>query len=72
MTILSASKSGFGLPLAILVNGHETALFTGLITYLAVLSIGVWALVLLSTVARIFTRRVYRWRMQRRLPIEIE
>lgn len=72
MTILSAYKSGFGLPFAILVNGHDTALFTGLITYLAVLSIGVWALVLLSTVARIFTRRVYRWRMQRRLPIEIE
>jgi hypothetical protein len=48
----------------ILVDGPQRALYAQLITFLAVVSIGVWGLVLISTILRIRSRRQYRARMQ--------
>lgn len=56
---------------AILVDGQKAALFTQLIAYLALISIGVWSLVLTSTVLRVLVRRIYKLRTQRRTPTEI-
>jgi hypothetical protein len=54
---------------AILVDGPQRALYSQLITYLAIISIGVWGLVVISTILRIRTRRQYRSRMQRKVPV---
>ena len=64
--------AGLVFTVAMLVDGHKTALFTQLITYLALVSIAVWAVVIASTLLRIVARRMYRLRMhiQRRLPTD--
>lgn len=72
MTVLAAGSAGSVLTFAIFVDGRKTALFTQLITYLAFVSIVVWAVVLFSTFVRVLARRAYRLRVgiQRRLPTE--
>jgi hypothetical protein len=58
---------GFIIPFGILVSERETLLFSGIVTYLALISVGIWVLVIVSSLLRIGTHRVYRWRMQRSL-----
>jgi hypothetical protein len=70
MTAHHAGEFSSALALsAILVDGPQRALYTRLITFLAVISIGVWGLVLISTVIRIRSRRQYRMRIQRKLSV---
>ena len=58
---------GAGFYLAtLLVEGHRMALFTQIITYLAIVSIGVWSLVLMSTLVGVLVRYRYKIRIQRR------
>lgn len=50
--------------LGVLVDGHKAASFSQLISYLAMVSIGVWGLVAISMVLRVLARRKYKYRME--------
>jgi hypothetical protein len=53
--------------LAILVYGRKIALFTELLTFLAVVSVAVWGIVLASTLLRFSMKQLYKLRMRRSL-----
>jgi hypothetical protein len=66
MPISSGVITAFGSHFAILVYGREIELFTELLTYLAVISIIMWSIVLLSTMARFIAHLFYKPRLQRK------
>jgi len=61
---------------SVLVDGHKVALFTRLITYLALVSVCVWGLVVVSTLLCVLAQHIYKYKvrayMRRRLATEAE
>jgi hypothetical protein len=68
MTAPVVSGSNIVSQFGVFVDGHQTASFSQLLGYLAIMSIGIWALVVLSTLLRIIVRRIFKYRinLQRR------
>jgi hypothetical protein len=67
MTVHTVSITEIGLYSAtLLVAGHKMALFTQIVTFLAIVSVGVWSLVLMSTLLGRLARLKYKIRTQRR------
>jgi hypothetical protein len=64
MTVLVVSGSSLVNQLAVLVDGHKAASFSQLLSYLTMVSVGVWSMVLVSTLFRILARRKYKYRLQ--------
>lgn len=64
MTVLIVSSSSLVSRLGVLVDGHRSASFSQLLSFLALMSIGVWSMVLVSTIFRIVARRKYKYRLQ--------
>jgi hypothetical protein len=57
----------YHMHMAILVYGRSVQLFTELLTFLAIVSIAVWGIVLVSTLVRFVMQQLYRLRMRRSL-----
>jgi hypothetical protein len=57
----------YHMHMAILVYGRSVHLFTELLTFLAIVSIAVWGIVLISTLVRFIMQQLYRLRMRRSL-----
>ena len=64
MTVLVYSGSNLVNQLGVLVDGHKAATFSQLLGFLAIISIGVWTTVLVSTLFRMVAQRKYKYRMQ--------
>jgi hypothetical protein len=58
---------GYGFKLAVfglLVNGRRAASFSELISFLALMSVFIWGMVLISTIFRMVAQRKYKYRIQ--------
>lgn len=64
MTVLIFGGSSWVNQLGVLVDGHKTATFSQLLGFLALISVGVWTMVLVSTLFRMVAQRRYKYRAQ--------
>lgn len=64
MTVLVFSGSNLVNQLGVLVDGHKAATFSQLLEFLALISVGVWTMVLISTIFRVMAQRKYKYRVQ--------
>ena len=64
MTGLVFSGSSLVNLFGVLVDGHKAATFSQLLEFLALISVGVWTMVLVSTLFRVVAQRKYKYRTQ--------